>query len=342
MPPDPAARRPRLTALVPCLNEEESLPHFIDAAVPALQRCAGDDWTILIIDDGSTDGTYDIVAAKHQADPRIGIISLSRNFGHQAALSAGLDFADADHIAIMDADLQDPPEIMEQLFGRVARDGFDICLGVRGRRRAPLFLNLAYRLFYRVMRSLSDHPWPVDAGDFSVFNRRVHLALLRLPETDRMLRGLRSWVGFKATSITYERPSRGHGQAKYNFWRLLALALSALVGFTTAPLRLASIIGFGMSLLTLVVGALFLVNRLVPSFSIFGYYVGANPGTTTILLYFSFVSSMLFFCLGIIGEYLVLLVREAKRRPSAIVARHTSGLSHHGGHTHVVPIDPEP
>jgi len=240
------------------------------------------------------------------------------------------------------ADLQDPPEIMEQLYEKVSKQGFDICLGVRGHRQAPALLNLAYKLFYRLMKNLSDHQWPVDAGDFSVFNHRLHEALLCLPEHDRMLRGLRSWVGFKADAISYERPARGHGATKYNFWRLLALAISAVVGFTTAPLRLASLIGFGMSVLTLLVGFLFLANRLFPSFSLFGYYVGADPGTTTILLYISLVSSMLFFCLGIIGEYLVVLVREAKRRPLAIVARHTGGLVPQIQNGHVLTFAPEP
>lgn len=328
----------KLTVLVPCLNEEDSLPHFLESVIPALERCAGADWSILVVDDGSTDGTYDLVAARHANDPRIGIVSLSRNFGHQAAITAGLAYVNADFIAIMDADLQDPPQVMEQLFSKVTNEGFDICLGVRGKREAPVLLNVAYKLFYRLMKSLSDHPWPVDAGDFSVFSRRVHQALLRLPENDRMLRGLRSWVGFKSASITYERPARGHGRAKYNFWRLLALAISAMVGFSTVPLRLASLIGFGMSLFTLLAGFLFLLNRLFPSFWLFGYYVGANPGTTTILLYASLVSSMLFLCLGIIGEYLAVLIRETKRRPCAIVTRHTPGIAASAQNAHVVSL----
>ena len=341
MPLTRAPLHPKFTVLVPCLNEEESLPHFFEAVIPALERCAGNDWTILVVDDGSTDGTFDLVVARHTSDPRVSIISLSRKFGHQAAITAGLAYVNSDYVAIMDADLQYPPQIMEKLYAKVAEEGFDICLGVRGSRQAPWFLNMAYKTFYRLMKGLSDHPWPVDAGDFSVFNRTVHQALLRLPENDRMLRGLRSWVGFKSAAITYERPARGHGQAKYNFWRLLALAVSALVGFTTAPLRLASIIGFGMSLLTLLVGFLFLLNRLIPSFSLFGYHVGANAGTATILLYFSFVSSMLFFCLGIIGEYLVVLVREAKRRPCAIVARQTAGLTAQSASSQVFTPDRE-
>ena len=342
MPLTHAPQRPKFTAVVPCLNEEESLPHFFDSVIPALERCVGPDWSILVVDDGSTDGTFELVVARHAGDSRISIISLSRNFGHQAAITAGLAYVNSDYVAIMDADLQDPPQIMEQLYEKVAKEGFDICLGVRGRRHAPVFLNMAYKAFYILMKSLSDHPWPVDAGDFSVFNHRVHQALLRLPENDRMLRGLRSWVGFKSASITYDRPARGHGKAKYNFWRLLALAVSAMVGFTTAPLRLASIIGFGMSVFTLLAGFLFLLNRLMPSFSLFGYYVGANPGTTTVLLYFSLVSSMLFFCLGIIGEYLVVLVRETKRRPCAIVARHTTGLAPQAESSHVLTIQSQP
>ena len=318
---------PKLTVVVPCLNEEESLAHFFEALIPSLERCVGADWSIIIVDDGSTDGTYDLVNARHQRDPRIGSVSLSRNFGHQPAINAGLAYANADYVAVMDADLQDPPKVLEQLYAKVAVENYDVCLGVRGRRNAPWLLNVAYKTFYRLMRNLADHPWPIDAGDFSVFNRRVQEALLRLPEHDRMLRGLRSWVGFKTASVSYERPARDHGEAKYNFWRLLALAVSAMAGFTTAPLRLASLLGFGMSVFTLIVGLLFLINRLMPRFSLFGYYVGADPGTTTILLYFSLVSSMLFFCLGIIGEYMVILVHETKRRPSAIVARHTVGLS---------------
>ncbi len=319
--------RPRLTVLVPCLNELESLPHFFEAVIPVLERCAGKEWSILVVDDGSTDGTFDLVMARHEGDARVGIVALSRNFGHQAALTAGLAFVNADHIAIMDADLQDPPQVMDLMFQKVAGEGFDLCLGVRGKRVAPLLLNVTYKLFYRLMKGLADHPWPLDAGDFSVFNHRVHRAMLQLPEHDRMLRGLRSWVGFKSTQVSYERPVRGHGRTKYNVWKLMALALSALTGFTTAPLRLASLIGFGMSVLTLLAGLLFLINRLFPSFTLFGYYVGANPGTTTLLLYVSLVSSMLFLCLGIIGEYLMVLVRETKRRPCAIVARHSAGLA---------------
>ncbi|MBL9130140.1 MAG: glycosyltransferase family 2 protein, partial [Verrucomicrobiaceae bacterium] len=160
-PPAPTPKA-RLCVLVPCLNEEESLPHFFDAVLPSLNRCAGGDWSILVVDDGSTDGTFELVSARHAVEPRIGIISLSRNFGHQAAITAGLNFIHAETIAIMDADLQDPPEVMEKLFAKVVNDGFDLCLGVRGKREAPWLLNAAYKLFYRLMKSLSDHPWPVD------------------------------------------------------------------------------------------------------------------------------------------------------------------------------------
>ncbi len=195
----------------------------------------------------------------------------------------------------------------------------DVCLGVRGRRDASLFLRIAYRLFYDVIGRLSVPPWPRNAGDFCVFNRRVHTVLLALPERARTLRGLRSWVGFRQEQIEYDRPARVHGRSKYNFAKLLSLALDSFVAFSNVPLRLASLAGIGMSVMTLVIAALFLINRLFPEITVFGFWVGANPGVTTIVLYLSFVASILFFCLGIIGEYVLLLLRESQGRPSAII-----------------------
>jgi dolichol-phosphate mannosyltransferase len=310
---------PILSVVVPCYNEADNLTHVFEALVPALEDAVGDRWELVIVDDGSADATFALVAQAHLREPRIKGIRLSRNFGHQAAVTTGLAFASGANVGIIDADLQDPVGVLIQLYEKVADGKCDVCIGVRGRRDASLWLRIAYRLFYDVIGRLSDPPWPRNAGDFCVFNRRVHTVLLALPERTRTLRGLRSWVGFRQAQIEYDRPARRFGSSKYNFVKLLSLALDSFVSFSNVPLRLASLAGIGMSFATLAIAALFLVNRLFPEVTVFGFWVGANPGVTTIVLYLSFVASILFFCLGIIGEYVLLLLRESQRRPSAIV-----------------------
>lgn len=307
--------------IIPCYNEEEAIPALLSALVPPLEQRVGRKWEIVFVDDGSRDHSLELIARAHASDPRIKAIALSRNFGHQAALACGLAFASGEFVGVMDCDLQDTPNVLLQLYSRVKDDGFDVCYGVRKRRQASVLKNVFYRTFYRVMRVLSEHPWPENAGDFSVFNRRVHRTILSLPETVRVLRGLRSWVGFRQAEIAVDRPQRKHGSTKYNFFRLWTLALSSLTGFSYVPLRMASMIGIGMGFFSLLLGALFLLNRWLPKFTPFGYNIGANPGTTTIILFLAIISSMLFFCLGIMGEYLVLLVKEVKGRPTAIADR---------------------
>lgn len=310
---------PRLTVVTPCLNEEEALPFLVKQLTPRLETMTSGRWVLLIVDDGSTDNTLSIIKKLNSEDGRVQGISLSRNFGHQPALAAGLCFSSGEITAIMDADLQDPVDVLEELYKKVEYEKFDVALGVRGKRDAPVWLRIAYKSFYRLIGKFADHKWPLDAGDFSVFNKKVLLALNQLPERERMLRGLRSWIGFKQTTITYARPSREKGESKYNLFRLISLALSALVGFTRLPLRIASLLGLSMSLLSLIAVIMVIVNRLNPSFTIFGYNIGANTGIATLGVITLFMSSMILFCLGIIGEYLALLVRESKGRPTAII-----------------------
>jgi glycosyltransferase involved in cell wall biosynthesis len=307
--------------IIPCHNEEEALPALLSTLVPQLEKGVGRSWEIIFVDDGSRDQSLELIACAHASDPRIKAIALSRNFGHQPALACGLAFASGEIVGVMDCDLQDTPDVLLQLYSRVKDDGFDVCYGVRKRREASVLKNTCYRAFYRIMRVLSEHPWPEDAGDFSVFNRRVHRTILSLPETIRVLRGLRSWVGFRQAEIAVDRPERKHGATKYNIFQLWSLALSSLTGFSYVPLRMASMLGIAMGFFSLLLGALFLLNRWLPKFNLFGYNIGANPGTTTIILFLAIVSSMLFFCLGIMGEYLVVLVKEVKGRPTAITDR---------------------
>jgi glycosyltransferase involved in cell wall biosynthesis len=229
-------------------------------------------------------------------------------------------YARGQYIGIMDCDLQDPVEVLVELYRACLADDLDVCLGIRRRRDAPVLLRAAYSLFYYVIERAADHDWPRDAGDFCVMSARCQRVLLSLPEQSRMLRGLRSWVGFRQSGIPYDRPARLHGTTKYNFRRLTALALQGLISFSTVPLRLASIIGAGMGIFSILFGVLILINRLFPRFSLLGYWVGANAGTATVLVFLAFALSVLFVRLGFLGEYLIVLLQEIKKRPPAIVA----------------------
>lgn len=311
---------PSLCVIVPCYNEEEMLPAFFAQVVPALEQATAGRWNILCVDDGSQDATFSIIAQWHERDQRVSGIRLSRNFGHQAALSAGLAYARGEYIGIMDCDLQDPVEVLVELYRACLDDNLDVSLGIRRRRDAPLLLRAAYSAFYYIIQRTADHEWPRNAGDFSVMSARCQRVLLSLPEQSRMLRGLRSWVGFRQSGIPYDRPARLHGTSKYNLRKMTALALQGLISFSTVPLRLASIIGVGMGIFSIVFGIVILINRLFPRFSLLGYWVGANAGTATVLVFLAFALSVLFVCLGIVGEYLIVLLQEIKKRPAAIVS----------------------
>jgi len=314
------AREIVLCVVVPCYNEEQVLPSFLRAVVPELELATSGRWQIVFVDDGSTDGTFAAIAGAHIKDSRVTCVRLSRNFGHQAAVSAGLAFAKADYIAVIDCDLQDPISILIELYKTAKSDDLDVCYGIRSRRDAPILLKIAYSLYYRIAARMAEHHWPRDAGDFCVMSARCHRVVLCLPEHSRILRGLRSWVGFKQAGFAYERPGRQHGTTKYNFRRLFALGMQGLVAFSNIPLRLASVIGLLMGGAAMLVGLIVLLNRLFPRFTIFGYWVGTNPGTASILCFLSFVFSVLFLCIGILGEYLVVLLQEVKRRPTAVIA----------------------
>jgi dolichol-phosphate mannosyltransferase len=292
--------------------------------IPVLDNLVDHEWEMIVVDDGSSDGTLGLIRGLSRVDARVRGVALSRNFGHQPALDAGLAFASGECIAVVDCDLQDPPDVLAHLVRRVRNEGYDVCYAVRRRREGPLILRVLYRIFYRLIRNIAEHPWPLDAGDFSAFNRRTLHALLALPENIRMLRGLRAWVGLRQAAVAYDRPPRAAGRSKYNLARLTSLAIRAFVGFSYLPLRIASMIGLVTALLSALVAGFFVLNRMIPGITPFGYYVGANPGTTTIVVLFLLMNSILFLCLGIIGEYVAVITREIKGRPAAIV-RETIG-----------------
>jgi glycosyltransferase involved in cell wall biosynthesis len=316
-----------LSIVVPCYNEKESLPGLVKALVPHLETSTAGAWELILVDDGSSDSTAALIAEEHRRDARICGVILTRNFGHQAAIFAGLSYASGQYIGIMDADLQDPPEVLIACLDKARTENFDLVYAVRQTRKAGLILKFSYWTFYRLMRLLAEYSWPLDAGDFSVFNRKVLLLIMQLPEHVRVLRGLRSWVGLRQGFIRYARPERSQGTTKYNLFKLAGLALNSLISFSNLPLRLASVIGLSMSVISVIIGLLLLANRLFPKFTLFGYYIGANPGVTTIVLLGLLVASLLFLCLGILGEYLGLLLKEIKRRPMAIVSKPLGDLT---------------
>lgn len=308
----------QLSLIIPCFNEQEALPHLLEALIPVLEREVGACWEVILVDDGSGDRTFEMIVQANLKDSRVKGVSLSRNFGHQPAITCGLAFASGEAVGLMDSDLQDSPEVLAQLYRKVRDESYDIAYAVREKREASVVRNFLYRNFYRLMRGVSEHPWAEDAGDFSVFHRRVHRTILGMPEAVRVLRGLRSWIGFRQCAVPVARPARKHGTTKYSMVRLFSLGLSSLTGFSFVPLRLASIIGLGMAGLSLLLGALFILNRFFPKFTLLNYYIGASPGLTTVLVVLLAVSSMLFLCLGVLGEYLIVMLKELKRRPTAI------------------------
>ena len=305
--------------VVPCFNEQESLPDLLQDLIPRLEKVASGSWELILVDDGSYDRTREIIESANRQDHRVRGVILSRNFGHQAAIFAGLAYTSANYVGVMDADLQDPPAVLVECLEKARTEDLDLVYAVRKRRQARGFLKIAYWTFYRMMHTVSEYPWPLDAGDFSVFTHKVGQLVMRLPEHVRVLRGLRFWVGLRQGSIAYDRPTRAKGQSKYSVLKLIGLAVNSVTSFSNLPLRLASLVGVLMSFFSIVLGLLLLVNRFYPRFTLFGYYVGASPGTTTIVILLLLIGSLLFLCLGILGEYLGIVMKEVKRRPVAIV-----------------------
>jgi glycosyltransferase involved in cell wall biosynthesis len=313
--------RPELSIIVPCLNEEKTITPFLNSVLPVVERLVESGrWEIIFVNDGSTDATESLISAANRLNPRVWGVSLTRNFGHQPAIFAGLGRSRGEIVAILDADLQDPPEVLEQLIVHVRSGQADIAFGIRQKRDGNPFLRLCYRAFYRLMNQISEHEWQLDAGDFCALNRRATDLILAMPETDRFFRGLRSWIGLRQSGIPYHRPKRAHGVTKYNLSRLIRLAMKGIVGFSTAPLRIASYLSLVLAAASAITGGLLILNRFFPAFTLFGYHIGANPGIATIAIIQMFVSSAVLASLGIIGEYLSVLVIEVKRRPQSLVS----------------------
>jgi glycosyltransferase involved in cell wall biosynthesis len=299
-----------LSLVVPVFNEEESIDLYLDTVPPLMER-DGFRFEIVFVNDGSRDNTLGRLLDRSALDGRIRVVNLSRNFGKEAALTAGIDHAKGDVIVPMDIDLQDPPELIEPFMARW-REGYDIVYGVRSQRAWDTAAKrLSAGWFYRVFNSMSPVRIPENVGDFRLVDRRAVDVLRQLPERNRFMKGLFAWVGFNAIGVPYERPPRAAGTSKFNLWRLWNFALDGVVSFSTAPLRAWFYVGVVIAAIA-VLYALFIVTRVL----LFGI---DTPGYASLLIAVLLMGAIQLLSLGIIGEYLGRLFLEVKGRPIYVV-----------------------
>ena len=305
-----------ISIVIPAFNEETGIEELY-RRISAAAVDWGDSHELIIVDDGSRDRTLPLCQQIAAQDPRFKVISLTRNFGHQPAVTAGLDHATGDIVAVMDADLQDPPEVLRLFLDKI-REGYDVVYAVRTKRKEGPFKRISYYLYYRILRRLATLDIPLDAGDFCVMRGEVVQTMNALPERNRFVRGLRTWVGYRQTGLAYERQSRFAGEPKYTFRKLLKLALDGVINFSYQPLQFSLMLGVGMGVFCLLLGFLILV-QYVGDWTILGFNPRQARGWTSLIFMILVCSAMQLFCLGILGEYIGRLFEEAKRRPVYLV-----------------------
>ena len=299
-------QRPRLSVVAPVFNEAETLPEFYRRMRPILDGMDGPA-ELILINDGSRDASLDIMHQLRAQDSRVKIIGFSRNFGHQIAITAGIDFAEGDAVAIIDSDLQDPPEVILQMVAKW-KEGFELVYAQREKRQGETFFKLlTATFFYRLIRQLASIDIPPDTGDFRLIDRKVVLALRQLREHHRFMRGLSIWVGYKQTGIQYVRQERFAGSTKYPLQKMVKFAADAITSFSYLPLQMATTVGFWISAVSLVAIPIVAILRLM----------GHDPfrGQATTLISVLFLGGVQLISLGIIGEYLGRIYDEVKHRP---------------------------
>ncbi len=305
------AEQPSVSVAIPVYNEEAVVPELLRRTAAVLDGIPGGPHEIVVVDDGSSDRTWELLESAAEKDPRLVVVALSRNFGHQTALGAALDYVSGDVTVLMDGDLQDPPESIPTLLDSY-RQGYDVVYVQRVNRKEIWWLRACYYLFYRLLAALSSIQLPLDAGDFGLMSRRVVQEIRRMPEHHRYIRGMRTWVGFRQIGVPIERAARRAGRTKYSPLRLLKLASDGIFAFSIVPLRAAAMFGAtatGLSIL----------------YSIYSLYVKfwlhAPQGFTALILAITFLSGVNLFFLGIIGEYIGRVYEEAKGRPHYVVRK---------------------
>jgi glycosyltransferase involved in cell wall biosynthesis len=307
-----AAGRDSVSVVVPVYNEEAVLAEFHRRLAAVLDGLAAPS-EIVYVNDGSTDGSMAVLAALHAGDARVAVVDLSRNFGKEAAMSAGLDHAGGDAVVVIDADLQDPPELIPDMI-RAWREGHDVVLMRRRSRAQESWLKKATaRGFYRAMGQIGTIDIPENVGDFRLLSRRAVAAVRRFPERSRFMKGLFAWIGFPCREIEYDRVGRHAGETKWSYWRLWNFALEGITSFSVLPLKLASYIGFATALVAFAYGGYFIVKTLL-----FGDPARGFPTLVAVVL---FLGGLQLMALGIIGEYLARMFIEVKQRPLYLVQR---------------------
>jgi len=305
-------RTPDYSFIVPIYNEEETIEELYRRLTPILDQLDGYSQLILV-NDGSKDRSLSMIRQLHTQDPRIAYISLARNFGHQIAVTAGLNFASGKAVIVLDADLQDPPELIPQLIHQW-KEGYQVVYAQRiKRKKEGVVKRLTAYLFYRTLKYLADVNIPTDTGDFCLMDQQVVALLNKMSERNRYIRGLRAWVGFKQTAVQFERPPRFAGDAKYNFRKSFALALNSLISFSKVPLRVATYMGLMSGFLSIMMAVLVLYWRLTQPGS-------PVTGLASILIAIFFIGSVQLISVGILGEYIGRIYEEVKGRPLYTIA----------------------
>jgi glycosyltransferase involved in cell wall biosynthesis len=303
---------PELSVVVPLFNEEENLGP-LHLRLSETMRSLGVSYELIFVNDGSRDDTSRRIDELAKVDPHVTTIHMSRNFGHQPAVSAGLEFAQGRAVIVMDGDLQDPPEVLPQFVARW-HEGYDVVYAIRTKRKEGVLKRVGYFSFYRMMRAISDLDIPLDSGDFCLMDRRVVEAMNELPERKRFVRGLRTFVGFRQVGLPYERAAREAGKPKYSFSALVLLAIDGLISFSNYPLRLVTRIG----ILTTILAIALTVWILIDAF----FQKTAPRGWASLIVVVLFMGSVQLISLGIVGEYIRLIFLESKGRPTYIIDRY--------------------
>lgn len=317
-----ALPRPQYSLVLPIYNEEDTIPELVRRLGELMDKFDGEAEAILV-DDGSSDSSYQLMIAARKTDPRFKLLRLSRNFGHQIAVTAGLDVASGEAVIVMDADLQDPPEVALDLAARW-REGYDVVYAVREERHGDSpFKRATAAGFYRLFKRMSDVDVPLDVGDFRLVDRRALDAFRSMRESNRYVRGMFSWIGFRQVGVPFAREERFAGETKYPLRKMVKFATDGIVSFSAYPLRLALKVGFVVSAFSFLLGIVFLVSRLAGFYSV--------PGLASVAVFVAFLGGIQLLLLGIMGEYIARIHDEVKGRPLYLVSE-TQGL---GGHEEI-------
>lgn len=301
-----------LSIIIPVYNSANIFPELYKRLTDVLEKSVPN-FEIIAVLDGCKDQSFEVISKFCNVDKRVKLVELSRNFGHQAAVSAGLHAASGNLVIVMDDDLEDPPEVLPQLIAKL-NEGFDVVYGIRRQRKRSLVHRLLYKIYYRLLNLLVDIKMPCDVGDFCVMKNKIVRIVNAMPERNMYLRGLRSWSGFKQTGVEYERKDRYANKPGYNIWKYFALAFDAIFSFSYKPLKIVTRIGFIVAFLSLVFGARLLILKLSGQ-------VRDVPGWVSLMLAVIFFAGLQLISIGVIGEYIARIYDEVKQRPKYIINR---------------------